>query len=263
MTKQAPLRQRIRTSLLLISWLLFPLTIYYFSPYLIVAGAAMGIVNGSLIVFTLMLLAAIVFGRSWCGWLCPAATLQEAAQSVNPAQVPRWMGRIKWVIWSLWIGLIAILVLRAGGYNQINPFYQLDGGLSINSPGWYIIFLAVNGLALGLAVFAGRRGFCHSVCWMAPFMIIGRRIGNLLRVPGLRLNTEPTSCTGCQLCTRRCPMSIDVMQQVRTGSIEDSDCILCGNCVDGCRSQAIHFSFTPPAPQSRPLTTEVEGTVRH
>jgi ferredoxin-type protein NapH len=246
MAKPRPRRQRTRTAILLAIWILFPLSIFYFSPYLIVVSAAQGIVNGSLLVFALMLVGATVFGRAYCGWLCPGAALQDAAISTNPAAPPRWLGRVKWLIWGLWLTLIVAMAVRAGGYSRIDPLYGIEGGLSINEPTWYIIFIAVNGLTLGLAVFAGRRGFCHSVCWMAPFMIVGRWLGNLLRLPGMRLHAEPAKCTGCEVCTRNCPMSLDVQQLVRAGSLEHSDCILCGTCVDSCRPRAIRFSFAPP-----------------
>lgn len=249
MSKSRPRRQRIRLALLLALWLFFPLTIFYFSPYLIVLGAAEGIINGSWLVFGLMLVSALVVGRAYCGWLCPGAALQDAALIVNPSSPPRWLGRIKWVIWGLWLSLIVALVVRAGGYTRVDPLYNIAGGLAINEPSWYIIFLAVNGLTLGLAIVAGRRGFCHSVCWMAPFMIVGRRLGNLLRLPALRLRVEPASCTGCHICTRSCPMSLDVEQLVRVGSLEHSDCILCGTCADSCRPAAIRFSFTQPQTQ--------------
>jgi len=51
----------------------------YFSPYLIVESAALGIINGSFIVFVILFLSSLFIGRFWCGWLCPAAGLQEAA----------------------------------------------------------------------------------------------------------------------------------------------------------------------------------------
>jgi hypothetical protein len=51
--KQLVTRQRIRKGLLLVSFLLFPITLYYFSPALILAGAAQGAINGSFLVFSL------------------------------------------------------------------------------------------------------------------------------------------------------------------------------------------------------------------
>lgn len=243
MTRRQPGRQRARTLILLVSWLLFPATIFYLSPYLIVESTAVGIINGSFIVFGLMLLAALVFGRAYCGWVCPAAGLQESATAVNPAPAPGWLGRVKWLIWGLWVALIVVLAVRAGGYTRVDPLFNLDGGLSFNAPAWYVIYLAVNGLALGLSAFAGRRGFCHAVCWMAPFMVIGQRLGRAMRLPRLHLQAYGDRCTGCQSCTRSCPMSLPVHQLVQAGSLSSDDCILCGTCVDGCKHGAISFSF--------------------
>ena len=44
-------RQKIRRILLLVSMLAFPVTLYYFSPYLIINGAFSGILAGSAITF--------------------------------------------------------------------------------------------------------------------------------------------------------------------------------------------------------------------
>jgi ferredoxin-type protein NapH len=74
-------RQRIRKLLLLVSLLLFPITIYCFSPYMIIYGAAQGIINGSSIVFALEFLSALFVGRVWCGWGCPAATISAGWHS--------------------------------------------------------------------------------------------------------------------------------------------------------------------------------------
>ena len=56
------MRQRIRKTILLISLLLFPITMWYFSPYLIIGAAMEHIINGSFIVFVAMLVFSIFFG---------------------------------------------------------------------------------------------------------------------------------------------------------------------------------------------------------
>ncbi len=76
---QLPLRQRTRKALLLVSFLLLPITLYYFSPALILNGAADGVVNASLIVFATMFVASLFVDRLWCGWACPVGGLQEVA----------------------------------------------------------------------------------------------------------------------------------------------------------------------------------------
>ena len=57
-------RQNERKLILIISLLLFPVTMWYMSPYLIIQGAMEGIVTGSFIVFIGTLFGAIFLGRS-------------------------------------------------------------------------------------------------------------------------------------------------------------------------------------------------------
>jgi ferredoxin-type protein NapH len=157
---------------------------------------------------------------------------------------------IKWGIWFPWLGLIAALTVRAGGYHQLDPFYQFPGGVTMaipwdgSGPPWYMIYYIILILFFGLAVAFGRRAGCHTVCWMAPFMILGRRLRNFGKWPALRLQAEPAQCSDCLTCTRNCPMSLDVHEMVKTANMENAECILCGNCADNCTKKAIHFSFS-------------------
>ena len=246
--KQLPLRQRIRKALLFVSLLLFPLTLYYFSPMLIIQGASEGIINGSFIVFGLMFLSALFLGRLWCGWACPAGALHEFGAPINNKQVPggKW-DWIKWGIWIPWIGIIAVMAIQAGGYQAVNPFFQLEGGLTVLQeppPPWFMIYYIIIAIFLTLAIVVGRRAGCHYICWMAPFMIIGRKVRNLFKWPALCLRVEPDKCIDCKRCTRDCPMSLDVNGMVNMGDMEHNECILCGTCVDNCPEDVIHYSFS-------------------
>ena len=245
---QLPRRQRIRKALLLVSLLLFPLTLYYFSPALIIQSAAEGVVNGSFLVFGLLFLSALFVGRLWCGWACPAGALQEFGAPINDRRAAggKW-NWIKWAVWMPWIALIAWVAVRAGGYRTVDPFFQLQGGLTVLQeppPPWFVIYYLIVAIFLLLAVVVGRRAGCHYVCWMAPFMILGRRIRNLVRWPSLRLQAESTRCSHCQTCTRDCPMSLDVNGMVSAGNMENDECILCGTCVDHCQKDVIRYSFS-------------------
>ncbi len=248
--KQLPGRQRIRKALLFLSLLLLPVTLYYFSPVLILGGASEGIVNASFIVFGLMLVASLFVGRLWCGWACPAGALQEFAVPINDEPVPRRkLDWIKWAIWFPWIGGIAALAIAAGGYHAVDPFYQFEGGVTLalpldgGGPPWFLIYYVIVFLFVGLAAVLGRRAGCHTVCWMAPFMILGRKLRNSVRWPALRLVADADRCTDCRSCTRKCPMSLDVNGLVQRGDMEHAECILCGNCADTCRQDVIHFAF--------------------
>jgi ferredoxin-type protein NapH len=243
MAQVAP-RQRIRKALIVVSLLVFPVIMNYLSPYVIIDGAAQGIVNGSLIVFGLQFVAALFVGRLWCGWVCPAGGLGEVSFAINNQPVRGKVDWIKWLIWFPWLAIIVMMVVRAGGYRQVNFFHLTDSGISVDEPMKYIIYYIVVGTFLVLSVFVGRRAGCHTICWMAPFMILGRKLRNLGNWPALRLKAETEKCINCKKCTQNCPMSLDVNGLVQQGAMEHSDCVLCGTCVDVCPKDVIHYAFS-------------------
>jgi len=243
-------RQQIRRGIIIAMFLLFPIIMNYFSPYVIIEGASQGIVNGSLIVFAGMFVSSLFLGRLWCGWACPAGGLGEIAFLVNNKPVNgRKLDWIKWLIWIPWISLIIWLAISAGGYNKVDFFLLTQNGISIAGDAdrpilfAYFIYYIVIGTFLILSITLGRRAGCHAICWMAPFMILGRKIRNLLKYPSLQLKAEPEKCTDCLSCTRNCPMSLDVNGMVKRGDMENTECILCGNCVDSCSKSVIRYSL--------------------
>lgn len=239
-------RQRIRKALLLVALLFWPVTLYYFSPVLIFEGASERIINGSFIVFAALLLLSLVFGRAWCGWLCPGAALQEMLFAVNDRRLENRRDWIRWAIWIPWISSLALVAFFAGGYERVDFFYRTQNGVSVSDTSGYIVYYAVLAVFFSTALIAGRRAACHRICWMSPFMVIGRKLSNALRLPALRLAVSPERCVKCEACARNCPMSLDVAQMVQSGRLEHSECALCGTCVDSCKQHAIRYTVAPP-----------------
>ena len=251
MRKTIKTRQKLRQGIIISMFLLFPIIMNYMSPYVIIDGASRGIANGSLFVFAGMFVSSLSLGRLWCGWACPAGGLGEIAFLVNNKPVQgRKIDWIKWLIWVPWISLIVWLAISSGGYRSVNFFLDTVNGISVagdaDRPAFiaYIIYYAVIGLFLILSLTVGRRAGCHTFCWMAPFMIIGRKIRNLFGWPSLRLQASAGVCTDCKTCTSNCPMSLDVNGMVQKEAMENSECILCGSCIDGCPSGAIRYRFS-------------------
>jgi len=88
-------RQRTRKALLLISLVLFPITIFYFSPYLIIESASQGIINASFVMFVSQFLLSLFLGRLFCGWACPSGGLQECCFAVNDNRARG--GKFDWI----------------------------------------------------------------------------------------------------------------------------------------------------------------------
>lgn len=237
--------QKIRKALIYFSLLLFPVTINYFSPYIIVDGASQGIINGSFIVFTLLFFVSLFLGRGFCGWFCPGAGLQEACFAIRDKKARG--GRADWIkysIWIPWIGVIVLLAIAARGYHRIAPLYLTEHVVSLIEPVDYVKYFFFVGLIVTLALIAGKRAFCHYLCWMAPFMVIGRKIRNTFTWPALHLRVHNDKCKNCNTCTENCPMSLNVNGMVHKGNMENAECILCGTCVAGCPEGVIKFAYS-------------------
>jgi polyferredoxin len=244
-------RQRTRKALLLVTFLLFPIGMNYLSPYVIIDGASQGILNGSAVVFGSMFVSALLVGRLWCGWLCPAGAIQELGFPINDRAVNgRKLDWIKWLIWVAWLGGIVWMLALAGGYHRVDLALDTQGGISVaGAPDRpiiiaYVIYYFVLALMIVPGLILGRRAACHSLCWMAPFMILGRKLRNTLAWPSLRLQAQAAACRDCKICNTNCPMSLDVKAMVQKEAMENDECILCGTCVDGCPAKAIRYRFS-------------------
>ena len=238
------MRQRLRKGIILISFLLLPVTLYYFSPYLIIEGVSKGIITGSFIVFGALFLSALFIGRSFCSWFCPLADIQEASFLARNRSVNNKYNWIRYIIWVPWMGLIIYMAITAGGLKKVDFIYQTTYGVSLSDISVLPMYFTIVFLTVILSFAVGKRGFCHYVCWMSPFMIVGRKFRNLFKWPSLRLRADKNKCIDCKTCTKNCPMSLDVNAMVGSRSMENSECILCGSCVDNCEKGVIKYSFS-------------------
>jgi ferredoxin-type protein NapH len=251
MILQRTRRQRTRQALIILSFLLFPIMMNFFSPYVIIDGASQGIINGSFIVFGALFIAALFVGRLWCGWACPVGGLGEISFAINDRPVTnKKLDWVKWIIWAIWIGVIAAIAISAGGYHAVDFLLDTQNGISVAGDVdrpiifAYVIYYGVVGIFLALSIFIGRRAGCHTICWMAPFMILGRKLRNWVNWPALRLKADASLCGDCKKCSTNCPMSLDVNGMVKLARMENSECILCGTCIDGCPKKVIRYSFS-------------------
>lgn len=238
-------RQRIRRTVLASFFLAFPLVFNYFSPYLMISGAAEGVITTSAVVWGLYLLSGIVFGRAACGWFCPFSALQMLWDRVAPKPLKqvRYLRGLKYVLWAGWVAAFAAVQASAGGPKRLDPLYMTPNLVSIDSVGNNVTYVMLVLVVLVPVLIGGKRAFCHYLCPFAGWMVAGVGLRHFTRTPTLHLEADAGSCNGCGRCDTECPMSLPVSKMAEKGDMHSVDCILCGRCVDSCKRSAIRYAW--------------------
>jgi MauM/NapG family ferredoxin protein len=216
----------------------------------------------ALIVGLSMLLATIVLGRFFCGWICPLGSIIDFSDKYVAAKIysrlripPAYIQRLKYII------LISLTVLALFGallplfmdpislatrffalilntfasvftydiQQAIKPLLLQIGLMdlaykNIHVPVYYGIFLATGlfVLILGLG-FWDKRFWCQYVCPSGALFCL------LSRFAVLRRNVPAEKCSACKRCERVCPTHAISLKEPRFTSV--AECILCGKCM--------------------------------
>jgi len=235
---------KLRRIIAFVSLMIFPLTLNYFSPYVSVTAAFNGVVAGSVILFVLLLVTAIFFRRAWCSYLCPVSAIADYSEKINNRNVNiKRLRIIRYSIFGIWFTALLVGFIVSSNI-VINPFYMTESIISIDEPFKFFTYYAVLFTLIILTLVIGKRGACHSICWMSPFLVAGTWIGDKLNLPQLRIQSNPNECISCSKCNKACPMSIDVMQELKKGSIESYDCINCSECETICPKQVLKLTVS-------------------
>ena len=232
---------RKRRLLLFMMLLLLPVTLNYFSPYLIIDGLANKVLAGAFFVWLSMFISSLFVGRAFCSYICPYGGLQMCVDRVltKPLKQVRWMRIMRMVLGILWITPIIILAVLNIGKVQINFLYLTEGFVSVDNIikliGYYVIVFAL----LILPLLMGKRASCHYICPMSILNVAGTKIKNMLNIPSLRLTAVSEKCIDCKQCNKACPMSLNVSEMVKLKDMDSLDCILCGECCNACKSNVL------------------------
>jgi len=195
---------------------------------------------------------ALLFGRVFCAYVCPASLL-----FFTIARIRRVLG--KWLLfpeltlnrgfaWGILLGGLAVAVMLGHGiWSLILPYFAIGQTL------FHGIAMGTLSLALGSVVLfslvdliLGRQFTCRYVC---P---TGRLLGFIGRRSVFAIQRDAPACVeGCNSCAEVCPMKVSPRLD------QTVDCSMCGECLVICPTKCLSIGLRRPGGQTVQLAAAV------
>jgi len=202
-------------------------------------AASMSVYIPFLVTALIPIIFTVIFGRFFCGWICPATFLYELNTNLGawlhksgfPIGQQRFDRRLKYLV------LIIVLVLSAfTGSVLVAAIYppaiigrEIYYAIALGGFGVGAVFFI---LTLFFDLLGSRRGFCRYLCpGGALYSLLGR-----YRL--LRIKREVKTCNDCKKCTAICEFELDPMR-------DDfgQECNNCTACIAICPTDALAFTM--------------------
>ena len=186
----------------------------------------------------------MLWGRFFCGYLCAFGSMQELlnyiAKKLKIKQIninyklDKYLKYIKYII----IVILIILWILNITLDTINPWNIF--GIYSSYKGWTDLsaFISIGGFILLLIIISSlfiERVFCRYLCPLGGvFTLISK-----LRL--FNIKKDLNKCIDCNLCSKKCPMNIDVNKETSEyNKVKSSECIDCFKCINTCPVNALY-----------------------
>ena len=177
-----------------------------------------------LALFGASLVVALIFGRIYCGYVCPMNTLMIPTEwlskklKLQTPNTPKWLksGYLTWI--TLFISIVMMLLSKR--------LLHIDLPIL---PFWLVVSVLIT-LRYKPEVF-------HNL--ICPFGALQRTFGRFARFSE---KVDKDACVGCKLCRKVCPSNaILVSSEDKKAMIKTALCHQCTNCQQVCPKSAIHY----------------------
>ena len=208
----------------------------------------------NVVLLVAVLLTALLLRSAFCGWICPLGFLQDLVANLSytlQKRIPglrRGMASLKkrsarLAILDRYLRYLKYIVLvwAVGGsaYYGFMVFRDYDPWAALLNVAEFSFTPGIIVLAITLvASFFVERPWCRYAC---P---LGAASGLLGKLSPTYLKREGEACKVCQICTKACPMGLEVHTAT---TIKSADCVACLECIDACpRNGALEVKIGLP-----------------
>ncbi len=193
-----------------------------------------------LVILVAIILLSLLFGKSFCSWLCPVGLISESLGDLGDKlsrklfrrklSLPRWLDYPLRSLKYLLLGFFVYSIFFSMGEIALKAF--LDSPYNVTADiKMYLFFAEITRFSLiviGSLVLLSIviRGFwCRYLC---PY---GALLGITSLLSPNKIKRNPVSCIDCGKCALACPSRIKV-DKVKT--VWSDECTACMSCVDSC-----------------------------
>lgn len=230
-----------------------------------------------------LLILTLIFGRIYCSVICPLGIMQDLISALHDR---RKRNRFRFSPEKRWLRYGVLVVFLASCVAGINVIVSLlapysSYGRMVNSilrPVWTagnnvlasvvermdsyafysvdvwmrslptLIIAAVTFVIIAVLAWRGGRTYCNTIC---P---VGTILSFFARFSWFKISIDGNKCISCRLCEKNCKASaIDV----KTGRVDYSRCVVCGNCIGKCSKDAI--SYIHPSKAVAPKAAKINN----
>jgi len=207
----------------------------------------------NLVMGAAVLIGLLLAGNAFCGWVCPFGALQDLLDWIRrklrlPAvNVPTRLDGILRYGRFVMLGLILYMTISTvklwfASYDPFRTIFGLGWIFEFNlAESWPAYLIAILFILGALLI---PRFFCKYACPLGAVLSLGQHLSLL------RIRRDASSCKGCAICNKPCPVGINVAGTKNRVSV---NCIGCLECVEVCpRKGALQVQFAPvwlPLPQ--------------
>jgi polyferredoxin len=226
----------------LVFLLLTPVFFQYFAFGFIWHSIYWGVITFVILIWSVFVLLSPLFGRIGCGWFCFMGTIIDLVGKHS-------FYKTTWKKPKIWMRLLILIPFFASAFTFYllnrergvsHSFEIIPGFLPLDMDMHYkIVWMCDIFFGIILALALDKRWVCKHLCMMGALCSAGAKYSRLLPV------VDTDKCTGCEKCAKECLTGIPILDYIKEnkGLIANSECILCGNCIDVCKSKAISFKF--------------------
>ena len=169
-----------------------------------------------MVAFTVV--TTLVWGRVFCGFLCPFGALQDFMDRIVPDRLKRPLSQAihnKAVYAKYAVLAIIVLPTLAGSRISLYQYFEPFGTVFFRSPSMLLWAIAAVFLAASVVI---PRFYCRYAC---P---LGAALG-VLSLISLRRIDRVEQCEHCNVCEQKCPTGA-----IRGATIDFHECVRCNIC---------------------------------